>query len=285
MATNVIVITALIFVLLQLSYGQQPQQNEQPQQAGQPQPVGQPQQAGQQQNYSQFTLLSALQHIADAHRFAELVDQFPGVQQILNDSSKQYTLFVPTDNSWEDVFFGLIGMDISSLLKYHIVDGVKESSQFQSGMKLDTFINQTINVTKDQQGKLKLNSAEIVVPDVRAKNGIIDIISTVLVPPQLGPYQPQEQQPQEQQPQVQQPQGQQPQVQKTEEQQPQVQQPQGQQPQVQKTEVQQPQEHQPQVQKTEGQQPQEQQPQVQKTEEQQPQGHQPQVQQPQGQKS
>ena len=118
------------------------------------------------------TLVTALQA-------AELVETLQG--------DGPFTVFAPTDEAFAKLPAGTIEAllkDIPALkniLLYHVVSGAVRSEQVVTLTSADTVAGKPVTV-KVEDGKVFINNAQVVIVDIVAKNGIIHVIDTVLLP-------------------------------------------------------------------------------------------------------
>lgn len=101
-----------------------------------------------------------------------------------------FTVFAPTD----EAFAALPAGTVESLLKpenkdklvavltYHVVPGRVFSDAAAKGATVDTLQGQSIT-TKSVDGKVFVNDAQVIKADVDASNGVIHVVSKVLLPP------------------------------------------------------------------------------------------------------
>ena len=97
-----------------------------------------------------------------------------------------FTVFAPTDDAFTALGDGVADRlltdkaTLSKLLTYHVVAGKLTSDTLKIGpVRTVAGSNVTIGVTG---GKVSVNDAKVVTPDVAATNGIIHVIDKVLVP-------------------------------------------------------------------------------------------------------
>ncbi|KAL5120698.1 hypothetical protein ACEQ8H_001447 [Pleosporales sp. CAS-2024a] len=101
------------------------------------------------------------------------------------DTTKDVTIFAPNNAAFQAIGSGLANVtaqQISSILTYHVVAGtVGYSSTLKNGTSLKTVngVNLTITVA---DGKVFVNGARVVVPDVLVANGVVHVIDAVLNP-------------------------------------------------------------------------------------------------------
>jgi len=112
----------------------------------------------------------------------------------LNDTSKNFTVFAPTDAAFTAALKFmkatkaqlLATPGLKGILTYHVVGGVVKSTDLTNGMKATTVNGATVTVTIN--GKtVKINTATVTTADVMCSNGVIHVIDMVLTPPSLAP--------------------------------------------------------------------------------------------------
>jgi uncharacterized surface protein with fasciclin (FAS1) repeats len=120
-----------------------------------------------------FTILT------QALQSADLVDILKG--------DGPFTVFAPTDQA----FLALPPATLESLLKpenqeqlvkiltYHVVPGKVLSTDLKSG-KVETVEGNTINI--EVGASVKVNNATVIKADIPARNGVIHVIDTVILP-------------------------------------------------------------------------------------------------------
>jgi len=124
---------------------------------------------------------------------ADLVDALSG-------DNGPYTVFAPTDKAFNklpsDLVQCLLEPDnkdaLTQLLLYHVADGEVLSTDLSDGQTISTLSDggKTIEIDFVQEGWLFWhyttvlinNNANIIISDVEAKNGVIHVIDSVLVP-------------------------------------------------------------------------------------------------------
>ncbi|HEY9300512.1 MAG TPA: fasciclin domain-containing protein, partial [Phormidium sp.] len=102
-----------------------------------------------------------------------------------------FTVFAPTNAAFE-----ALGKEkVEALLKpenkgklikvltYHVVPGQVLSTDLKSGKTKTVEGGQVMVMVKD--GKVKVNNAQVTQADLKASNGVIHVIDTVLLPPDL----------------------------------------------------------------------------------------------------
>lgn len=98
-----------------------------------------------------------------------------------------FTVFAPTDEAFAKLPAGTVEsllQDIPTLkniLLYHVVSGAVKSDQVVTLTSADTVLGKPVTV-KVEDGKVFINNAQVVIVDIVAKNGIIHVIDTVLLP-------------------------------------------------------------------------------------------------------
>lgn len=101
----------------------------------------------------------------------------------------QYTVFAPTDDAFAELGLnpGNVGTaldqaTLTSILLYHVAPGRRDSTQVLKSRRINTlnggFLRQSGGVLTDNQKR----TANIIVTDVAAANGIIHVIDRVVLP-------------------------------------------------------------------------------------------------------
>jgi uncharacterized surface protein with fasciclin (FAS1) repeats len=106
------------------------------------------------------------------------------------DGHRQLTVFAPTDAAFERLFaaLGVSGVDqipvdtLRSVLLYHVAPGNRDSTSVLESSRIRTLLKGFL-VPSVHDGSAWINGARIVLPDVRASNGVIHVIDGVLLPP------------------------------------------------------------------------------------------------------
>ena len=100
------------------------------------------------------------------------------------------TLFAPTDDAFAAALtdLGLTAGELladketlTSILTYHVVAGEVLSTDLTNGMKASTVNGADLKV--DLSNGVKINGAKVTTPDIKASNGVIHVIDSVLLPP------------------------------------------------------------------------------------------------------
>ncbi len=104
-------------------------------------------------------------------------------------STAELTVFAPTDAAFAKLpaaTFQAVQNDpelLANVLKYHVVAGSVPSTEIVGMTSLDSLLGQPLSV-KVVNGKVMINDATVTTADVKASNGIIHIVDTVIVPAQ-----------------------------------------------------------------------------------------------------
>lgn len=97
-----------------------------------------------------------------------------------------FTVFAPTDAAFAKLPPGTVESllqdpaALKQILLYHVVAGEVPASEVLASSSLPTLNGQSLTVTNS--GGPKVNDASITATDIRARNGIIHVIDTVLIP-------------------------------------------------------------------------------------------------------
>lgn len=104
-----------------------------------------------------------------------------------------FTVFAPSNEAFEALPAGTLDNlmkdnskeTLASILKFHVVPGRIRMTDLEDGQKLKTVNGEELSVTK-LNGKVAVNGVELDQPDLEASNGIIHVVSKVLLPPRQG---------------------------------------------------------------------------------------------------
>ncbi|KAJ2919313.1 hypothetical protein MD484_g1154, partial [Candolleomyces efflorescens] len=115
----------------------------------------------------------------------------PEVVTKLN-STANITLFLPVDEAWDalDPYERLYlesefaADDLRRILNMHAVieDDVKWSDSFQSGLSVTTLDGTKLKIVPSDS-QTKVGDADLVQPDIYASNGVLHLVSSLLIPP------------------------------------------------------------------------------------------------------
>ena len=98
----------------------------------------------------------------------------------------KFTVFAPTDAAFAKLPPGTVESllqnpaALKQILLYHVLAGEVPASQVLASSSLATLNGQSLTVTS--AGGAKVNDAAIIATDIGARNGIIHVIDTVLIP-------------------------------------------------------------------------------------------------------
>ena len=100
-----------------------------------------------------------------------------------------YTVFAPTDDAFKKLPKGTVEnllkpenkAKLGAILAYHVMEGKVMAADVKT-MKASTANGAKLDVKVDG-GKVMVNDAKVVKADVKASNGVIHVIDTVLMPP------------------------------------------------------------------------------------------------------
>jgi len=98
------------------------------------------------------------------------------------------TVFAPTDAAFAKVpkaTLAALGKDkakLKAVLLYHVVAGKVTAAKVVKLTSAKTLNGQSVSI-KVTGGKVLINTAQVVTPDVLASNGVIHVINKVLIPP------------------------------------------------------------------------------------------------------
>jgi len=124
-------------------------------------------------------------------RFTTLVTALVEADLVDTLSEKgRFTVFAPTDEAFAQLPAGTIEAlleDIPALtdiLLYHVVDGRVLAEDVILLEEVETLLGEKITIRIEEDGRVFLNDAEVIITDIIADNGIIHVIDAVLLPPE-----------------------------------------------------------------------------------------------------
>ncbi|MDH5925834.1 fasciclin domain-containing protein [Vibrio lentus] len=100
-----------------------------------------------------------------------------------------FTVFAPTDEAFAALPEGTVEMllkpenkdKLVAILTYHVVPGKIMAAEVMKLSSAETVQGEAIMVAIDD-GNVMINTAKVVIPDVKASNGVIHVIDAVLLP-------------------------------------------------------------------------------------------------------
>ncbi len=104
-----------------------------------------------------------------------------------------FTVFAPTDEAFAKLpasTLDALAADpalLKQVLLYHVVSGRVSSSQAAKLTSATTVEGEDVQIAVTPAGGLKINDANVIAADVKARNGVIHAIDSVLMPPSLVP--------------------------------------------------------------------------------------------------
>lgn len=99
-----------------------------------------------------------------------------------------FTVFAPTDEAFAKLPAGTVeGLlkdkeALKKILLYHVVSGNVTSSDVVKLSSAKTVEGSDIKI-KTKDGKVMINDAKVISADIKASNGVIHVIDTVILPP------------------------------------------------------------------------------------------------------
>lgn len=106
-------------------------------------------------------------------------------------SDGPFTIFAPTNEAFAALPKGTLDKllkpenkeALQKILTYHVVSGAVKSTDLKSG-DVDTVQGSSVNVKVKDDG-ISVNKSKVIKADIKGSNGIIHVIDTVLLPPNL----------------------------------------------------------------------------------------------------
>jgi uncharacterized surface protein with fasciclin (FAS1) repeats len=102
------------------------------------------------------------------------------------DGTDSLTIFAPSNAAM--IAAGWSRLDIptlQSVLQYHVVPSVAYSTDLKNGQQIKTLQGKNVAVRINGQS-VQINDANVAVPNVLIRNGVVHVIDKVLMPPQSG---------------------------------------------------------------------------------------------------
>ncbi|MEM5516141.1 fasciclin domain-containing protein [Henriciella sp. AS95] len=102
-----------------------------------------------------------------------------------------FTVFAPTNEAFAALPEGTLDTllmeenqdQLQGILKLHVVSGKIMAGDIAEGStEVETLAGDTITVTKDSHGAVTVGDADVVTADVKASNGVIHVIDSVILP-------------------------------------------------------------------------------------------------------
>jgi uncharacterized surface protein with fasciclin (FAS1) repeats len=105
-----------------------------------------------------------------------------------------FTIFAPSNEAFDALPEGTVDAlllddnrdQLTDILTYHVVPGVYRAADLQNGQTLETLQGETLSVTVID-GRVLINGAEVIQTDVEASNGVVHVVSSVILPPTPEP--------------------------------------------------------------------------------------------------
>jgi uncharacterized surface protein with fasciclin (FAS1) repeats len=134
----------------------------------------------------------SIAEIAEADgRFTTLVYglEAAGLHEMLAGEG-EFTVFAPTDDAFAALPEGALDFwnenpqgALKDVLQFHVVDGVVRAEEILGLIAVRTLLGEDIAVSVEGEGQILLNdSAQVIITDIEASNGVIHVIDAVLVP-------------------------------------------------------------------------------------------------------
>jgi uncharacterized surface protein with fasciclin (FAS1) repeats len=135
---------------------------------------------------SAFAAKDIVDTAIDAGSFKTLVTALKAADLVKTLKGKgPYTVFAPTDEAFAKIpkadLDALLAdkEKLSAVLTYHVVAGNVMAKDVKSG-EVATVNGKTIKITTD--GGVVVNTSKVTATDIKASNGVIHVIDTVLMP-------------------------------------------------------------------------------------------------------
>lgn len=134
------------------------------------------------------SILAAISSLEDVSKFSQLLVSTGVSTQI--EGRGPYTLFMPRNSAFnaltEKTIAGMRGMQKTRLAKYHIISGKAIDPDAVKTGTVQTLSKDPLNFSVNPDGSVSVGTAHII-SAYRAKNGVVFVINTVLLPPKKNP--------------------------------------------------------------------------------------------------
>jgi len=91
-----------------------------------------------------------------------------------------FTVFAPTDEAFGKLSAVPTGDALKNVLLYHVVEGAVGSGDLKAGSVPTLLADKSVTVSL--QGGVEIDDAKVTTANILAKNGVIHVVDTVLVP-------------------------------------------------------------------------------------------------------
>jgi uncharacterized surface protein with fasciclin (FAS1) repeats len=101
-----------------------------------------------------------------------------------------YTVFAPTDDAFAKLPPGTIESlledipTLKNILLYHVVPGKVMAAKVVDLDKASTALGKDVMI-EVMDGKVMVNDAQVLITDIEASNGVIHVVDTVILPPDM----------------------------------------------------------------------------------------------------
>ncbi|MEQ8675360.1 MAG: fasciclin domain-containing protein [Aggregatilineales bacterium] len=126
--------------------------------------------------------------------------QAAGLVDVLADPNAEWTVFAPTNAAFDALPEGLLDTLLADtelltrVLTYHVVEGTITSDMLSDMMAPSMemtapgadLVGSELEVTINDDGTVMINDATVITADILATNGVIHVIDSVLVPPEIA---------------------------------------------------------------------------------------------------
>jgi len=123
-----------------------------------------------------------------------------GLVDVLADPEAEWTVFAPTNEAFEALPDGALDTLLADtelltrVLTYHVVEGTVTSDMISPMMAPtmemtapgEPLMGSELDVQVTDDGAVMINDATVVMADIMASNGVIHVIDSVLVPPEIA---------------------------------------------------------------------------------------------------
>lgn len=107
-------------------------------------------------------------------------------------SDGPFTVFAPTNAAFEALPEGVLEMllkpenkdQLTAVLTYHVIGSEVMSGDLKDGMKAKTVEGSDVTIDISY-GTVVVDNAKVAIADIKASNGVVHVIDTVILPPSI----------------------------------------------------------------------------------------------------
>lgn len=99
-----------------------------------------------------------------------------------------FTVFAPTDDAFRALGIPpadlLADPELANILLYHVAEGKLKAADVVTKDRIATLLGENVKV-RTEGNRVFINDAEVIIPNIKAENGIVHVIDMVLIPEEM----------------------------------------------------------------------------------------------------